>query len=136
MNKTELTADVILPATRLGEQEVVDKCEDRGFQLMRKAIETQEDVKPDWQIISEISTARGYPMNYKNTKEIWDELRQVCQSFLGATYEKIETQGSVKWTCKSERMEYKGTMYLYEGEKISNQNGNRNLYAEEWSTRM
>ncbi len=65
MNKTALHADVILPATSWGEHEGVYTCADRGFQLMRKAIEPQGDVKPDWQIISEISTAMGYPMNYK-----------------------------------------------------------------------
>ena len=136
MNKTALHADVILPATSWGEHEGVYTCADRGFQLMRKAIEPQGDVKPDWQIISEISTAMGYPMNYKNTKEIWDELRQLCPSFLGATYEKIETQGCVQWPCKSESMEDKGTMYLYEGQKFSTPNGKGNLFAAEWRPPM
>lgn len=136
MNKTALHADVILPATSWGEHEGVYTCADRGFQLMRKAIEPQGDVKSDWQIISEISTAMGYPMNYKNTKEIWDELRQLCPSFLGATYEKIEAQGCVQWPCKSESMEDKGTMYLYEGQKFSTPNGKGNLFAAEWRPPM
>ena len=136
MNKTALHADVILPATSWGEHEGVYSCADRGFQRMRKAIEPSGDVKPDWQIISEISTAMGYPMKYKNTKEIWEELRVLCPSFKGATYEKIEEQGSVQWPCKSEGKEDKGTMYLYEGGAFSTPSGKGNLFAAEWRPPM
>jgi predicted molibdopterin-dependent oxidoreductase YjgC len=34
---------------------------------IRKAVEPQGDVKPDWAIISEVATAMGYPMSYANT---------------------------------------------------------------------
>lgn len=136
MNKTALHADVILPATSWGEHDGVYSSADRGFQRMRKAIEPTGDVKPDWQIISEISTAMGYPMKYNNTKEIWDELRILCPSFKGATYEKIAEQGSVQWPCRDEGKEDKGTMYLYEGEKFSTQNGKGNLFATKWRPPM
>lgn len=132
MNKTALHADVILPATSWGEHEGVYTCADRGFQIMRKAVDAQGDVKPDWKIISEISTAMGYPMEYKNTKEIWDEMRVLCPNFIGATYEKIEEQGSVQWPCKSEDRDDKGTKYLYKGEKFSTPNGKGNLFAAKW----
>ncbi len=36
-------------------------------------------------------------MNYKNTEEIWNELIDLCPSFAGATYEKIEKYGGVQW---------------------------------------
>ena len=78
MNKTGLYADVILPAAAWGENEGIYTCADRGFQRVRKLIEPEGDVKPDWQIIAEISTAMGYPMNYKNTEEIWNEMIDLC----------------------------------------------------------
>lgn len=132
MNKTALHADVVLPSTSWGEHEGVYTCADRGFQLMRKAVEPKGDVKTDWQIICEISTAMGYTMKYNDTKEIWDEMRSLCPNFYGATYEKMEKLGSVQWPCKDESMEDVGTKYLYEGEIFSTPNGRGNLFATEW----
>ncbi|MFH5796847.1 molybdopterin oxidoreductase family protein, partial [Clostridium perfringens] len=88
------------------------------------------DVKPDWQIMCEISTAMGYPMSYNNTKEIWDEMRSLSPLFAGASYEKIEKQGSVLWPCTDE--DHKGTPYLYEGNKFETESGKGKLFACEW----
>ena len=103
---------------------------------MRKAVEPNGDVKTDWQIISEISTAMGYPMSYNNTKEIWDEMRSLTPSFAGATYEKIEKQGWVQWPCKSESEDDMGTMYLHKDGKFSTPNGKGNLFATHWRPPM
>ena len=115
MNKTSEYADVILPSTAWGEHEGVYACADRGFQRFRKAIEPKGDVKTDWEIISLISSAMGYPMKYNNTKEIWDEMRALCPSFKGATYEKLEKLGGVQWPCRDESMEDIGTPILHVG---------------------
>lgn len=130
MNKTALHADVILPATSWGEHEGVYTCADRGFQKFNKVIEAKGDVKPDWQIISEIATKMGYSMSYENTNEIWDEMRSLCPSFAGASYEKIEKLGGVQWPCPSE--DHNGTKYLYKGDKFSTPSGKGNLFASQW----
>lgn len=44
----------------------------------------------------------GYPMKYDNTQQIWDELRQLCPNFFGATYEKMGELGYVQWPCRDE----------------------------------
>ena len=115
MNKTAQFADVILPATAWGEHDGIFTCADRGFQRIRKAIEPEFDIKHDWQIISMVSSAMGYPMHYNNTKEIWDEVRSLCPTFKGATYEKIEALGCVSWPCKDESMDDTGTQILHVG---------------------
>jgi formate dehydrogenase major subunit len=130
MNKTCLYADVILPATSWGEHEGVFTCADRGFQRFRKVVEPKGDVKPDWQIISEISSAMGYPMHYDNTEEIWDELRNLCPNFKGVTYERLDKLGGIQWPCPSE--DHPGTSYLYEGNKFNTSTGRGNLFAAEW----
>ncbi len=132
MNKTALHADVILPSTSWGEHEGIYSCADRGFQRVRKAVEPKGDVKTDWEIICEISTAMGYPMKYNNTKEIWDEMRSLTPSFKGATYEKIEEQGCVQWPCRDESPEDKGTKYLHKDGKFATANGKANFFAAEW----
>ena len=134
MNKTGLHADVILPATAWGEHNGVYSSADRGFQLIRKAVEPKGDVKPDWEIICEVATAMGYPMKYNNTKEIWDEMRELCPNFTGASYERIEELGSIQWPCPDES--HIGTKYLYSGNRFSTANGKGKLFAAEWRPPM
>ena len=132
MNKTALHADVILPATSWGEHNGVYSCADRGFQRVRKAVEPKGDVKTDWDIICRVSTAMGYPMQYNNTKEIWDEMRSLTPSFFGATYEKIEKLGCVQWPCRDESDEDKGSVFLHKDGSFSTDNGRGKLFAADW----
>ena len=132
MTKTAEVADVIFPATSWGEHEGVYTAADRGFQRFGKAIDPQGDVKIDWQIISEMATAMGYPMHYNNTKEIWDEMRNLCPLFTGATYEKMAGLGYVPWPCTSE--EDAGTPWLYKDNIFHRKGGGDKglLFAAEW----
>jgi formate dehydrogenase (hydrogenase) len=130
MNKTALCADVILPATSWGEHEGTYSTADRGFQRFHKAIEPKGDVKPDWEIISLIATAMGYPMKYKNTEEIWNEMRSLCPAFAGVTYERLEKLGGIQWPCPTE--DHPGTPYLYKGNRFNTPSGKGQLFASEW----
>lgn len=130
MTKTAAEADVILPATSWGEHEGIYSSADRGFQHFEKAIEPTGDVKVDWQIISLLSTKLGYPMHYHNTKEIWDELRQLCDQYKGATYEKMAGLGYVQWPCPTE--DHPGSQYLYQDNKFDRPNGKGLLTSADW----
>ena len=130
MTKTAAEADVILPATSWGEHEGVYSSADRGFQHFEKAIEPTGDVKVDWEIISLIATKLGYPMHYNNTKEIWDELRMLCDQYKGATYEKLAGLGYVQWPCPTE--DHPGSPYLYKDNKFDRPNGKGLLTTAEW----
>ncbi|WP_109077132.1 formate dehydrogenase subunit alpha [Aggregatibacter kilianii] len=132
MTQTAAEADVILPATSCAEHEGVYSSADRGFQRFYKAIEPVGNVKDDWQIISEIATAMGYPMHYNNTKEIWDELRSLCPIYKGATYEKMEGLGYVQWPCTDEGPEDMGTQYLYKGQVFDLPGGKAQFFACDW----
>lgn len=130
MNKTAQCADVILPATSWGEHDGTYSTADRGFQRFHKAIEPQGDVKPDWEIISLMATAMGYPMKYRNTEEIWNEMRALCPVFAGVTYERLENLGGIQWPCPTE--DHPGTPYLYQGNKFNTPSGKGQLFAAEW----
>jgi formate dehydrogenase major subunit len=130
MNKTALHADVVFAATSWGEHEGTYSTADRGFQRFRKAIEPKGDVKTDWAIISLMATAMGYPMEYRNTEEIWNELRALCPNFAGVTYERLEQLGTLQWPCPSE--DHPGTPYLYKDNKFNTPNGKGRLFATEW----
>ncbi len=132
MNKTIQHADVVLPATAWGEHDGCYTSCDRGFQRIRKVIEPPKGVKPDWQIISEVSTALGYPMHYNNVQEIWDEMRSLTPSFFGATYEKMEKYGSVQWPCRSEDMSDRGTPYLHKDGAFARPNKRAIFFFADW----
>ncbi|EFE24338.1 Formate dehydrogenase H [Edwardsiella tarda] len=130
MTKTAAIADVIFPATSWGEHEGVYTSADRGFQRFYKAVEPEGDVKRDWEIISLMSTAMGYPMHYHNTQEIWDELRELCPIYYGATYEKMADLAYVQWPCPT--LDSPGTQYLYQGGKFDTPNGKGQFFTCEW----
>ena len=130
MNKTALHADVILPSTAWAEHGGVYSSADRGFQLFRKAVEPKGDVKPDWEIISLLSTEMGYPMQYTDTKEIWTEMIELCPLYAGATYERLDELGGIQWPCPDEK--HPGTPYLYTGNRFDTVSGKGKLFASEW----
>jgi formate dehydrogenase major subunit len=132
MNKTGQYADVLLPATGWCEHDGVYSCCDRGFQRIRKIIEPTGDVLTDWDIISRLSTAMGYPLKYKNTEEIWNEVIDLCPGFIGATYEKMEKYGNIQWPCRSKDMSDLGTSYLHKDGKFANPDGKAKFSAVDW----
>lgn len=131
MTKTAAIADVVFPATSWGEHEGVYTAADRGFQRFYKAVEPAGDVKTDWQIISLMATAMGYPMHYNNTQEIWDELRELCPLYYGATYEKLADLGYIQWPCPT--LDHPGTSYLYEGGVFDRPGGKGEFFTCDWS---
>jgi len=130
MTKTAEQADVIMPATSWGEHGGVFSCADRGFQRFEKAIEPQYNVKRDWEIISLLASEMGYPMHYEDNQQIWDEMRELCPLFYGATYEKMGELGHVQWPCTS--LESQGTPYLYQGNQFTTPSGKGQLFATTW----
>ena len=130
MNKTALHADVIFPATSWGEHEGTYTSADRGFQRFRKAVPPKGDVKPDWEIISMMATAMGYPMKYDNAEEIWNEMRALCPSFAGVSYERLEKLGTLQWPCPAE--DHPGTPYLYKDNQFNTPSCKGQLFAAEW----
>ncbi len=135
MTKTAAVADVVLPSTSWGEHEGVYTAADRGFQRFFKAVEPKWDLKTDWQIISEIATRMGYPMHYDNTQQIWDELRQLCPGFKGATYKKMGELGYIQWPCRDESPADQGTSFLFE-EKFDTPNGLAQFFTCDWMAPM
>ncbi|RJX30239.1 MAG: formate dehydrogenase subunit alpha [Oxalobacter sp.] len=130
MTKTAMAADVIFPATSWGEHEGVYSSADRGFQRFYKAVEPKGDVKRDWEIHSLMATAMGYPMKYENTEQIWNEIRELCPLFYGATYEKLAGLGYVQWP--SLTLDDPGRNWLYKDNKFDTPSGKAQLFASDW----
>ena len=130
MTQTTAYADVVFPGTSWGEHDGVFSASDRTFQRFTAAVPPKGECKHDWQIFSELSTRMGYPMHYEDTKEIWDEVRELCPQFYGATYEKMEGVGHAQWPIPT--LECPGTPTLFKGGKFNKPDGKARLIADEF----
>jgi formate dehydrogenase (NADP+) alpha subunit len=119
LTDTAEIADVVLPAMSWGEVDGTYTNTDRRVQRVRKAVEPSSEIKEDWEILCEMSTRMGYPMKYKNSKEIWDEVRGLAHEMYGGiSYSRLETEYGIHYPCPTE--DHPGTFILHE--KFHDQN--------------
>lgn len=116
LTETARMADVVFPAASFAEVDGTFTNTERRVQRVRKAVEPPGRAKPDWVILSELSTRIGYPMPYAHPSEIWDELARNAPILGGISYDRIELQG-VQWPCPTP--DHPGTQYLHEGSFVT-----------------
>jgi formate dehydrogenase alpha subunit len=109
-SETTRFAHVVLPAACFAEKEGTFSNTERRVQMVRKAVEPPGQARADWEIISQISTAMGYPMNYAGPEEIMREIHTLTPSYAGITYERIQKVG-LQWPCPNET--HPGTKFLH-----------------------
>ena len=114
-------ADVVLPAQSWGEVNGTYTNTDRRIQRVRRAVEPHPNTKEDWEILCDISTLMGYPMNYHSSEEIWDEVRAIAwEMYGGIPYSRLDKEYSIHYPCPSE--DHPGTFIMHE--RFQNQLGN------------
>ena len=113
MTDTAKMADVILPAKSWGEVDGTYTNTDRRVQRVRTAVSAQPGVKEDWQILCDLSTKMGYPMQYNSSEEIWDEVRELAwEMYGGISYARLENEYGIHYPCPDES--HPGTKILHE----------------------
>ncbi len=114
LTETAEYADVVLPAASFLETEGCFTNTERRVQKLDKAIEPKGNTKPDWEIISELSTKLGNSMNYDSAMEITDEITEVTPIYGGITSARIQDKKGLQWPCRGENDP--GTKFLHKGE--------------------
>ncbi len=112
MTETAKLADVVLPATCFAEKDGTFTNSERRVQRVRKAVNPPGMARADWQIICDVSTAMGYPMQYDSASEVFDEMASLTPSYGGMSYARIDDVG-LQWPCPT--ADHPGTMFLHEG---------------------
>jgi len=105
-------AHVVLPGAAFAEKEGTFSNTERRVQLLRKAVEPPGEAKPDWQIIQELSSRFGYPMDYSSPRAIMEEIAKLTPSYGGITYDRLQGEGLL-WPCPN--TEHPGTKFLHQG---------------------
>lgn len=114
LTETAELADVVLPSRSWGEVDGTFSNTERKIQRVRKAVEAHPDTKEDWQILCEISTKMGYPMNYNSSEEIWNEVRVLAwEMYGGMSYSRLDKEYSIHYPCPDES--HPGTLIMHEG---------------------
>lgn len=113
MTETARLADVVLPAACYAEVDGTFTNTERRVQRVRKAVEPPGEAKPDWLIVSELSSRLGYPMPYVHPSEIWDEVASLVPTLSGISYQRLDREGGLQWPCPTP--DHPGTTYLHSG---------------------
>ncbi len=110
LTQTAKFAQVVLAGTSFAEKTGTFSNTERRVLLVRQAIPPVGESRPDWQIIQDLSTRVGYPMNYASPEEIFKEIAQLTGSYAGMTYERLAA-GGLQWPCPT--AEHPGTVFLH-----------------------
>jgi formate dehydrogenase major subunit len=110
LSETAQLAHVVLPAACFAEKDGTFSNTERRVQLVRKAVEAPGQAKADWEIIAELSTKMGYPMNYATPEAIMKEINELTPSYAGITYDRLE-KGGIQWPCPNAT--HPGTKFLH-----------------------
>ncbi len=95
-------AHVILPGVSFAEKDGTFTSMERRIQRVRKAIAPIGDSRPDWKILSDLSTKMGYPMGYRNPAEIMEEIASLVPIYAGVNYAGLEKEG-IRWSSMNGR---------------------------------
>jgi len=98
VNETAKFAHVFLPGTSFLEKDGTFTNAERRINRVRPVMPPRTG-KHEWQVVSEIATALGYPMHYESSAEIMDEIARTTPTFAGVSFELLDKVGSVQWPC-------------------------------------
>lgn len=111
LSETAQVADVVFSAASVAEKEGTVTNTERRCMRIRKAIDPIGNTLADWEIVSRLSTAMGYEMNYASPEQIFDEMAALTpKSYAGMTYERMGLDG-LQWPCPDKG--HPGTPYLH-----------------------
>jgi formate dehydrogenase alpha subunit len=98
LNETGRMADVVLPSAAFAEKEGTFTNTERKIQRVRRALDPPGQARQDWEIICDLSSRMGYPMQYENPEVIMAEIAGVTPSYCGISYDRLEIEG-IHWPC-------------------------------------
>jgi formate dehydrogenase alpha subunit len=97
VSQTAQFAHLLLPGASFLEKDGTFTNLERRIQRIRKAVDPPPGVLPDWQVICEISTRMGYPMQYQHPSEIMEEMAALSPMLAGVSYDRLEQPEALQW---------------------------------------
>ena len=113
MSETARLADVVLPTTAYGEEQVSFTSTERRIQLAQKVVDPASGLMPVWQQLTRVARLLGAGWNYSSAAEVMEEIGQAVPFYSGAGYENLAREYGRQWPCTKDRP--LGTRYLFAG---------------------
>jgi len=112
LSETAQLAHVVLPAASWAEKEGSLTNTERRVQWAHRAIQSMDETKTDWQIISQVANRLGFQYHYACPEDILREINKVIPAYGGITPERIrELMGGLTWPCPTP--DHPGTPILH-----------------------
>jgi predicted molibdopterin-dependent oxidoreductase YjgC len=96
-------ADVVLPTTAYGEEQVTFTNTERRIQLAEKVVEPKAGVIPGWQQLVQVANALGANWQYADSAEVMDEIGRAVPFYGGASYGNLSRDYGRQWPCTKDR---------------------------------
>lgn len=112
MTGTAQAADVVLPCTAYGEEQVSFTNTERRIQLATQVIEPPPGPLPAWQQVTRVAHALGANWGYTNAAEVMDEIGRAVPAYSGASHENLAREYGRQWPCTKDKP--LGTRFLFE----------------------
>jgi formate dehydrogenase alpha subunit len=112
LSETAKLAHVVLPSVSFAEKDGTFTNTERKVQRVRRAADPPGGARGDWEIICDLSSRMGYPMDYKDSEAIMREIATVTPSYGGISYRRLDGE-DIYWPCTS--TEHRGTPRLHVG---------------------
>ena len=111
LSDTAEYAHVVLPAATFAEKDGTYTNTERRVQKIRKAVQPAGESRPDYEIICSLSRLMGYPMDYRASHEIMEEIAILTPSYGGILHHRLDANFGLQWPCLG--MDHPGTPYLH-----------------------
>ncbi|MDT8371238.1 MAG: formate dehydrogenase subunit alpha [Gammaproteobacteria bacterium] len=102
LTETAYLADVVLPASAYSEKTATFTNTDRLVQLGRQAVPPPGDARQDLWIIQEMAKRLGLDWNYKDSADVFEEIRKAVPTMAGMTWQRLEQEGAIVYPCLKE----------------------------------
>ncbi len=96
LNETAQFAHVFLPGTSFLEKNGTFTNAERRINRVRPVGPPRTGLS-EWETVSRIARAMGYPMHWNDESEIMDEIAALTPSFAGVSFERLDREGSLQW---------------------------------------
>jgi predicted molibdopterin-dependent oxidoreductase YjgC len=112
LSETAQLAHLVIPGASFLEKDGTFTNLERRIQRIRKAVDPPSGVKPDWQVLCDVSRRMGYPMSYRHPSEIMDEIAELAPMFSGVSFDRLDSPEGLQWPVPSGT--HPGTALMHE----------------------
>jgi predicted molibdopterin-dependent oxidoreductase YjgC len=99
LTKTADHADVVLPVSAYGEEDVTFTSTERRIQHAVKAIEPSKGLTSAWEQVTAVANRMGAAWSYTSTQDVLREIALVVPDYSGVTLENLSHDYGRQWPC-------------------------------------